>query len=112
MHSCIITNNAWFTKAPNWAGATNVYAVGANVTFDDSGSAVPDITVNNSSLFPSSVTVSNTNERYIFDGSGGTAGIVTSGILTKMGTNELDFTSSGNNFSGPIPVRIGKAEVW
>jgi autotransporter-associated beta strand protein len=99
--------NVWDTNAPNWSGSTNVYAVGANVTFDDTGSAVPDITIASSTLFPSSMTVSNTSEQYIFDGAGGTVGIVTAGTLTKMGTNELDFTSSGNNFSGPIDIRSG-----
>ena len=99
--------NLWDTNAANWSGSTNVYSVGANVTFNDSGSVAPDVTVASSSLFPSSMTVSNTSEQYIFDGSGGTAGIVTAGTLTKMGTNALDFTSSGNNFSGPIDIRAG-----
>ncbi len=103
--------NSWDTNAPNWTGPTNVYSVGANVTFDDTGSTVPDITVANSTLFPSSMIVSNTSQHYIFDGSGGTAGIITSGTLTKMGTNELDFTSSGNNFSGPIDIRSGVLSV-
>src|SRR6185295_272196 len=61
--------NSWDTTTANWTGTTNTYSAGANVTFNDSGSSVPDITIANSSLFPSSVTVSNTSNHYIFDGS-------------------------------------------
>jgi fibronectin-binding autotransporter adhesin len=53
------------------------------------------------------MTVSNTSEHYIFDGSLSTVGIATSGPLTKMGTNELDFTSSGNDFTGPVTIQAG-----
>jgi autotransporter-associated beta strand protein len=49
------------------------------------------------------MTVSNSSEQYIFDGSA----ITTTGTLIKDGTNELDFTSSGNNFSGPIIIKSG-----
>lgn len=95
--------NNWDTTSPNWTGDTNVYtAVGDNVTFNDSGSSVPDINVI-TPVTPNSMTVSNTSEQYIFDGSS----ITTSGTLTKDGTNELDFTSSGNNFSGQIVIKSG-----
>lgn len=99
--------NSWDTASPNWTGDGTVYSPGANVIFNDSGSSVPDINIANSALFPSSMTVSNTSEQYIFDGSASTVGIVTSGPLTKKGTNELDFTSNGNNFSGPIDIQSG-----
>ncbi len=95
--------NNWDTTSPDWTGVTNVYAaVGDNVTFNDSGSSVPDINVP-APVTPNSMTVSNTSEQYIFDGSA----ITTAGALTKAGTNELDFTSSGNNFSGPIAIQAG-----
>jgi fibronectin-binding autotransporter adhesin len=99
--------NDWDTTSPNWAGVTNVYAaVGDNVTFNDSGSSVPDINVV-AAVTPNSMTVSNTIEQYVFDGSA----ITTAGSLTKMGTNELDFTSSGNNFSGPIAIQAGIVSI-
>jgi len=99
--------NSWDTASANWTGDGAVYSPGANVVFNDSGSSVPDITIANSSLFPSSMTVNNTSTQYIFDGSASAVGIVTAGPLTKTGTNELDFTSNGNNFSGPISIQSG-----
>ena len=103
--------NNWDTSSPNWTGTTNVYqAVGDNVTFNDSGSSVPDIYIV-APVTPNSMTVSNTSEQYVFDGSAITTGISTSGTLTKQGSNELDFTSSGNNFSGPIIIQSGILSV-
>ena len=99
--------NNWDTTSPNWTGDSNTYSsVGDNVTFNDSGSSVPDINVT-APVTPNSMTVSNTAEQYIFDGSS----ITTSGTLTKDGTNELDFTSSGNNFSGSIIIKSGIVSV-
>ena len=99
--------NNWDTTSLNWIGTTNVYqAVGDNVTFNDSGSAVPDIYIV-APVTPNSMVVSNTINHYIFDGSASSVGISTSGALTKMGTNELDFTSSGNNFSGAVIIQAG-----
>jgi autotransporter-associated beta strand protein len=104
--------NNWDATSPDWAGPTNVYVVGDNVIFDDTGSSVPDITIANSSLFPSSMTVSNNAAPYIFDAASPiTGGVITSGLLTKAGTNELDFTSSGNNFSGPIVIQAGMISI-
>ena len=95
--------NNWDTTSPNWTGDTNIYsAVGDNVTFNDSGSSVPDINVT-APVTPNSMTVSNSSKQYIFDGSA----ITTSATLTKDGTNELDFTSSGNNLSGQIVIKSG-----
>jgi len=103
--------NYWDTSSQNWSGSTNVYqAVGDNVTFNDSGSAVPDIYIV-APVTPNSMTVNNTSKQYIFDGSASTVGISTSGALTKMGTGELDFTSSGNNFSGPVTIQAGTLSI-
>ncbi|MDB6015922.1 MAG: YapH protein [Pedosphaera sp.] len=99
--------NNWDTTTANWTGDATVFSAGNNVTFTDSGSSVPSITIASSSLFPSSMTVSNTTGQYVFNGATSATGIVTTGTLTKMGTNELDFTSSGNNFSGPIIIQSG-----
>lgn len=80
------------------------------MTFNDFGSAVPDIYIV-APVFPNSMTVNNTSKQYIFDGSSSTVGISTSGALTKMGTGELDFTSSGNNFSGPVIIQAGTLSI-
>jgi fibronectin-binding autotransporter adhesin len=94
--------NNWDTSSPNWTGSSTVYADGDNVTFNDSGSAVPDINIV-AAVAPNSMTVNNTSEQYIFDG----AGISTPSSLTKAGSNELDFTSPGNNFTGPVSIQAG-----
>jgi autotransporter-associated beta strand protein len=103
--------NNWDDSSPNWTGTTNVYQdVGDNVTFNDSGSSVPDIYIV-APVTPNSMVVNNTNKQYIFDGSSSTVGISTSGALTKMGTGELDFTSSGNNFTGPVIIQAGTLSI-
>lgn len=103
--------NNWDTTSQNWMGTTNVYqAIGDNVTFNDSGSSVPDIYIV-APVTPNSMVVSNTANHYIFDGSSSSVGITTSGALTKMGTNELDFTSSGNDFSGPVIIQAGTLSI-
>lgn len=103
--------NNWDTTSPNWTGSATTYQpVGANVLFNDSGSASPDIYIV-AAVTPNSMVVSNTINHYVFDGSASTVGISTSGALTKMGTNELDFTSSGNNFSGPVIIQAGTLSI-
>ncbi|MDR3458789.1 MAG: autotransporter-associated beta strand repeat-containing protein [Verrucomicrobiae bacterium] len=95
------SGNVWdVAGTPNWTGL--YFNQGDNVTFNDSGSATPDINVS-VAVTPGTVTVSNTAEAYTFDGSG----ISTSYLLDKRGTNVLALTSSGNNFSGPILIEAG-----
>jgi autotransporter-associated beta strand protein len=98
--------NNWDTNTANWTGGATVYEDGDNVTFNDSGSSVPDINIV-LQVTPSSMTVSNTANNYVFDGSSSGIGITSYGALTKMGTNELDFTSSGNDFIGPVNIQAG-----
>jgi fibronectin-binding autotransporter adhesin len=98
--------NNWDTNTANWTGGATVYADGDNVTFNDSGSSVPDINIV-LQVTPSSMTVNNTTNHYVFDGSSSGIGITSYGTLTKMGTNELDFTSSGNDFMGPVNIQSG-----
>jgi autotransporter-associated beta strand protein len=103
--------NSWDLTSPNWAGAASVYVAGDNVVFNDTGSSVPDILISSSTLYPSSVVISNNLDYYVFDGATTTTGIVTTGMLTKSGTNEVDFSSSGNNFSGPIAIQAGTLSI-
>lgn len=102
--------NYWDTTSPNWTGGADVFATGDNVTFDDTGSSVPDIYIV-AQVFPGSVTINNTVNHYVFDGSSPTVGITTSGTLTKTGANEVDFTSAGNAFSGPIIIQAGTLSI-
>jgi hypothetical protein len=98
--------NNWDTNSANWTGGATVYEDGDNVTFNDSGSSVPDIDIA-FQVTPSSMTVNNTINHYVFDGSSSGIGITAYGTLTKTGTNELDFTSSGNDFMGPVNIQSG-----
>lgn len=95
-------NNNWDLTSTNWFGATNVYADGDNVTFDDSGSASPAINVVQT-IHPGSVTINNDTNYYTFSGSG----IVMTGSFAKTGTNEADLTSAANNITGPLTIESG-----
>ena len=99
------SGNYWDTTSLNWSGPTN-FAIGDNVTFDDSGSAVPDIYIP-ATVIPNNVTVSNTLQPYLFYGEG----ISTFATLTKAGANNLVLTSPSNNFAGPIDIQAGVLSV-
>jgi len=98
--------NAWDTFSPNWTGTTTTFALGDNVTFNDSGSAVPDIYVA-ATVNPNTMTVSNNSQSYTFYGES----ISTFATLTKAGTNVLAFTNPGNNFTGPVDIRAGTLSI-
>ncbi len=90
----------------NWNNQTAVFNNGDYVTFNDSGSATPDINVT-TPVAPGTFSISNTAEAYTFDGSG----IDVIGNFVKLGTNVVTFTSSGNDFSGPISIQAGTLSV-
>ena len=94
--------NSWDTSSANWTGGATIYSDGDTVIFNDSGSSVPNIAIA-AAVYPGSMTVNNATNHYIFDG----AGITCSGSLTKLGTNEVDFTSTNNNFTGPVTISSG-----
>ena len=94
--------NSWDSSSPNWTGAVAVYGDGDSVTFNDSGSATPNIAVA-TTVYPAAMTVNNTSKQYVFDG----AGISCLGSLTKLGSNELDLTSTNNYFTGPVTISAG-----
>ena len=95
------SGNVWDVAATaNWT--SQYFHQGDNVTFNDSGSATPDINVS-VAVSPGTVTVSNNANAYVIDGSG----ITTAYTLDKRGTNVLALTSAGNNFSGPILIEAG-----
>jgi autotransporter-associated beta strand protein len=104
------SGNAWDTTSLNWTNSpislTN-FNQGDFVTFNDSGSTVPDITVAEA-VIPSTMTVSNTSLSYLFTG---VFGISSSGTLTKAGANDLVFDNDGNTFTGPVDIRAGMLSI-
>lgn len=99
------SGNSWDTFTANWNGSA-IFSIGDNVTFNDSGSAVPDLYVP-AEVIPNTMTVSNTAQPYLFYGEG----ISTIGTLTKDGGNTLTLTSPSNNFTGPVDIRAGTLSV-
>jgi autotransporter-associated beta strand protein len=99
------TANAWDTVALNWNnGGPNKFFSLDNVTFDDTGSASPAISMAGT-LIPGTMTVNNTSENYFFGGSGGLAA---SGSLTKSGTGSLSLNNNApNSFSSLVVVSNG-----
>ena len=104
------TANVWNNRAAsNWlngASSDGFYA-GDNVTFDDSGSATPAISLAGS-LLPGTVTV-NATRNYGFAGAGALAG---AGTLNKQNSGTLVLDNSGTNtFSGGVNLSGGILQV-
>jgi autotransporter-associated beta strand protein len=101
------TANVWDAKgAMSWnngAGADQFFSLDS-VTFNDSGSASPSVSLMGA-LKPGSFVVSNPTKNYAFNGTGG---VSPGGPLTKDGAGALTFNNSGDNaFAGPVTVRAG-----
>ncbi|WP_353566629.1 immunoglobulin domain-containing protein [Haloferula sargassicola] len=81
------TANQWDFTSPNWSDGSSAvaFADGDPVTFDDSGSSVPDIDVTED-VSTGTLVVDNATNDYTFTGSGS---IETSGGLEKTGDGEL-----------------------
>lgn len=82
----------WVT---NWANPALVYTDPSKVTFDDSGSNSPAISLN-TAVLPNTVTFSNFAMNYTITGSGKISGAAT---LTLKGTNVVLFATD-NDFTG------------
>ena len=82
----------WVT---NWANPALVYNDPSKVTFDDSGSNSPAISLN-TAVLPNTVTFSNFAKNYTVTGSGKISGAAT---LTLKGTNVVLFATD-NDFTG------------
>jgi autotransporter-associated beta strand protein len=97
--------NLWNTVALNWNnGGANKFFTLDNVTFNDSGSASPAVSLTGT-LIPGSVTVTNTTKNYSFGGSGTLAA---SGSLVKSGTGSLTISNTAaNSFSSLLVVSNG-----
>jgi autotransporter-associated beta strand protein len=97
--------NVWdVATTPNWSGQT--FNQADNVTFDDAGSATPEINVS-VPMQTGTFIVSNTVNAYTFSGSGITA----VGSLIKRGANLVALANDGNNFSGPISIEAGTLSI-
>ncbi len=97
------TVNVWDTTALNWNGPNKFFSLD-NVTFNDSGSATPAISMSGT-LIPGSMTFNNPTKNYTFGGAGGLAA---SGSLNKSGAATLTFNNNaGNSFSSIVNVSNG-----
>jgi len=101
-------NYQWDTTSANWTGGTGIFANGNSVLFTDGGSASSPVSLVGV-LSPASVTVTVTNNNYVFGGSGylgGTGSLVLSGLGTLTISN-----SSANTYSGGTLVNGGTLVV-
>jgi autotransporter-associated beta strand protein len=89
--------NAWNSAAPNWLrGDTSAtFDAGDFVTFDDSGSATPPVSLTEN-VAPTVVTVGS-SKNYTFAGGGS---LTASGGLVKRGTGTLTIANTGANAIG------------
>ena len=90
------TLNNWDTTSTNWVNGTNrfTFSIGADTTFDDTGSNNPAINLVGA-LQPASVTVA-ADQNYTFSGGGSLNGSM---VLSKDGAGTLTINTS-NTFSG------------
>lgn len=100
--------NAWdIARTINWSrgGSPDTFVSGDSVTFDSSGSANPNVTLNHA-MPVGGITVS-ADTNYTFGGLGSLSG---SGGLTKTGTGVLTITTT-NAFTGPVSITGGTLAV-
>lgn len=98
--------------SPNWVlnsnASSTVFYQSDIVTFDDTASNF-NVNLANVALMPNSITVNNTNNAYVWAGTGSISG--TTG-LTKNGTNRLTIANAGvNNFAGTVTINAGTLQV-
>jgi autotransporter-associated beta strand protein len=105
------SGNVWDAQgAANWnngSGASQFFNLD-NVTFNDTGSDTPAVTVSGA-LVPGSMTVSNSTKNYAFKGSGSFS---VAGAFTKLGTGSFTVSnSSDNSFSSLVTISNGPATL-
>jgi len=105
--------NYWDVGTPNWYDNT-LSASGANfsagdmVTFDDTGSASPNVNIESGAVSPAAVIVTNTVNTYTFNGSKITGGGTT---LTKNGSGTLVLANAGNDYGGVTVINGGLLQI-
>ena len=94
----------WDTASPNWlkAGAPTVFSNGDRVTFNDVGSAAPNVNVA-ASVVAAAVDV-DSSANYTISGTGG---ISATNALTKRGTGTLTLNNTTANSFGSISLDEG-----
>ncbi len=108
------TQNLWdATAASKWLsnGISVLYQNGAFVTFDDSGSASPAVNLD-ATVYPSTLTVNNTNKNYTFGVSGGSgANRISGGTgLTRNGSGTLTLQTV-NDYIGNTVINGGTVQL-
>ena len=101
-------SNVWSAGGnTNWSDGTNptTYITGYNVTFDDSGSVSPAISLSGT-LLPGSVTVNSTRS-YAFAGSGSLGGTM---ALNKTGSGTLTLNNP-NTYTGVTDLVAGTLQL-
>ena len=102
--------NLWDLQgAANWnkGGSADKFYNLDQVTFDDSGSAVPPVNLAGV-LVPGSMTMANTTKDYVFGGTGSIGG----GKLTLNGGGSVTVQNSGSNvFAAGIAVNAGSLRL-
>lgn len=99
--------NVWdLGTTRNWNAQSDFFYNGDRVTFNDSGSTVPEIDVAQPVLVES-MAVNNSTKVYTFNN----YGISSFGTLTKTGGNVLALANDGNNFRGLIRIEEGILSV-
>ena len=101
------TNNTWDIVTSNWkltvGGTATTYAIGDTVTFDDSASNGPTISINmGSGAAPGSVTMNNNNFTYTFTN----AAISGAGSFTMNGSGTVQFNVA-NSYGGGTFLKNG-----
>ena len=103
--------NYWDTTSFNWTNSpvsvTN-FTQGDYVTFNDSGSAVPDILCHRA-RHPQQHDCQQHEPALRVHGQW--FGITSSGVLTKAGTNDLVLNNDGNAFTGTVDIRSGVLSI-
>ncbi len=97
------TSQSWFNASIN--GLDSFYS-GDSVTFNDSPGTATTVTIN-ATVLPGSVTVSNTNENYTFQGNGTIAGATS---LVKNGPGSLTLQQT-NSYSGVTAINGGTLAI-
>src|SRR5581483_2821910 len=97
--------NLWNANgATNWSGAADQKDFDwDNVTFDDTGSNNPNVTINDT-LVPNSITLNNTAKAYTF---GGTGTLTNVNSVVKNGGAAATFNNSGVNLFNTLTVNAG-----
>jgi hypothetical protein len=97
-------SNFWDVDiSTNWNDNAAFFHYGDNVTFDDTSSN-PKVTLNNSFLSPSTITVNGSGNAYVFSGPGGLAG---SGSIVMNSSATLALETP-NSMSGGLTISNGQ----